>query len=193
MTSTFDFQDGNGPVPAHRHTNGCGWVADTAYVSESAYIGPDARVYDSARVHGNAVVCDDAVVHGNAVVCGDAVVHGNAVVYGDAVVFDDAVVHCNAVVCGDAVVHGNAVVYGDAWVSGDARINRGEYTETPVTITRSDGYTFTLQADGGVIAGYHYLTREQAVAHWGDPKHHKHAEESMAILTALYAIAEARK
>ena len=163
MTSTFDFQDGNGPVPAHRHTNGCGWVADTAYVSESAYIGPDARVYDSARVHGNAVVCDDAVVHGN------------------------------AVVCGDAVVHGNAVVYGDAWVSGDARINRGEYTETPVTITRSDGYTFTLQADGGVIAGYHYLTREQAVAHWGDPKHHKHAEESMAILTALYAIAEARK
>ena len=33
-TNTFDFQDGNGPVPAHRHINPDGttggWVADTA-------------------------------------------------------------------------------------------------------------------------------------------------------------------
>ena len=31
--TTFDFEDGNGPVPAHRHSNGGGWVADTAQVS----------------------------------------------------------------------------------------------------------------------------------------------------------------
>ena len=53
---THDFRDGNGPVPAHRHTNGGGWVANTAHVHNSAYIGPDARVYGNARVSGDAWV-----------------------------------------------------------------------------------------------------------------------------------------
>ena len=70
--------DGNGPVPAHRHTKGGGWVADTTNVYDSAYIGPDARVY------------------------------------------------------------------GNACVSGDALVKRGVYTSTPTSITRSDGYMFTL-------------------------------------------------
>jgi hypothetical protein len=47
----FDFQDGNGPVPAHQHSDGGGWVADTAYVDDSVYVGPDALVFDSARVY----------------------------------------------------------------------------------------------------------------------------------------------
>jgi hypothetical protein len=49
---TFDFQDGNGPVPAARHRNPDGseggWVAATAYVATTAYVGPDALVYGSA-------------------------------------------------------------------------------------------------------------------------------------------------
>lgn len=44
----FDFQDGDGPVPAHRHTNPDGsvggWVADTAYVDPTAYVSPYALV-----------------------------------------------------------------------------------------------------------------------------------------------------
>lgn len=39
MTTTFDFEDGNGPVPAHQHSNGGGWVADTATVADTAYVG----------------------------------------------------------------------------------------------------------------------------------------------------------
>ena len=70
----FDFQDGIGPVAAHRHVNGGGWVADTAKVS------------DNARVFGNAVVSDNAWVTGNAKVSGNAVVSDNAVVSGNAVV-----------------------------------------------------------------------------------------------------------
>ena len=30
MTTTYDFKDDNGPVPAHQHSNGGGWVAATA-------------------------------------------------------------------------------------------------------------------------------------------------------------------
>ena len=46
--TTFDF--GNGPVPAHKHPNGGGWVADSATVADTAYVGPDAKVSGSARV-----------------------------------------------------------------------------------------------------------------------------------------------
>ena len=40
--NTHDF--GLGPVPAHRHSNGGGWVADSANVSDRTYVGPLARV-----------------------------------------------------------------------------------------------------------------------------------------------------
>ena len=42
---TFDFGDGNGFVPAHRHPNGGGWVADSIIISPGIYIGPRARIY----------------------------------------------------------------------------------------------------------------------------------------------------
>lgn len=74
--TTFDFQDGDGPVPAHQHPNGGGWVANTAKVTDTAYVGSDAVVSGSAQVFGNAVVS------GNAVVCGYAQVYGDAVVSG---------------------------------------------------------------------------------------------------------------
>ena len=112
---THDFLDGNGPVPAHRHIKGEGWVADTAHVDKSAHIGPDARVF------------------------------------------------------------------------GDAQVNRGMYAYTPISITRSDGYTFTLQSDGSIVAGSRDFTPDEAKAHY-----QKH-RESMAIVTALSAIAAERQ
>jgi len=36
---TFDFQDGKGPVAVHQHLHGGGLVADTAFISATAYIG----------------------------------------------------------------------------------------------------------------------------------------------------------
>ena len=62
----FDFEDGNGPVRAHRHSNGGGWVADTATVDDTAYVGPDARVYGNAEVSGYAEVSGNARVYGYA-------------------------------------------------------------------------------------------------------------------------------
>ena len=34
----------------HQHPNGGGWVANTATVDASAFVGRDAQVYDYARV-----------------------------------------------------------------------------------------------------------------------------------------------
>ena len=61
----FDF--GNGPVPAHQHPNGGGWVADTAHVADTAYVGPDAQVFGSAQVSGSARVYGRARVSGDTV------------------------------------------------------------------------------------------------------------------------------
>ena len=54
--TTFNFKDGNGPVPAHKHINGGGWVADSAIVDDTVYVGPDARVSGNAEVSGDARV-----------------------------------------------------------------------------------------------------------------------------------------
>jgi hypothetical protein len=82
MAQKYKFGDGKGPVPAHQHPNGGGWVADTSYV------GPDAWVYGNAEVSGTARVYGDAQVSGTARVYGDAQVSGTARVSGDAWVSD---------------------------------------------------------------------------------------------------------
>ena len=129
---TFDFQDGNGPVPAHRHVNPDGseggWVAETAWVYGDARVFGDAWVFCTARVYGTARV------FGNAWVSGDAWVYGTARVYGD------------------AWVSGDARVSGTAWVSGDVRLTKGyafatKYNDWQVTeIDNGDGTT-TLYAN----------------------------------------------
>jgi hypothetical protein len=114
MNTTFNF--GQGPVPAHRHRNGEGWVADTAFVESTVYVGPDARVYGDAQLYG------DAQVYGHAQVFGEAWVYNNAAVYGHAQVYGAAEVHGDAQVYGHARVHGHAWIYGNAKVCGYVRI-----------------------------------------------------------------------
>ena len=81
MTECFDFKDGNGKVPAHRHSSGGGWVADTAYVAESVYVGNNAKVYGNAEIFGYAVVSGYARVFGNAKVSGIVRSDGHTFVY----------------------------------------------------------------------------------------------------------------
>jgi Type II CAAX prenyl endopeptidase Rce1-like len=101
--AVHDFQDGNGPVPAYRHPNGGGWVATTARVAPSAFVGEFASVFgraqlfDQGAITDTAWLCGDAVVAGQARVSGDAVVEGYARILGFALVTDDAYVGGDAV------------------------------------------------------------------------------------------------
>ena len=127
--TTFDF--GAGPVPAHQHPNGGGWVADTATVADTAHVGHDARIYDNAEVYGSAQV------HGS------ARIFGNAKVYGSARVSDDAWVS------GNARIYGRARVSGSALVSGTAQVESTRHVLT-VGPVGSENQTVTLwkTADG---------------------------------------------
>jgi len=108
------------PEEQHQHTNGGGWVANTATVEATSYVGVDARVYGNARVYGDAQVYGNTRVYGDARVYGNARVSGNTRVFGNARVFGYTQVYGNAQVYGDARVSGDAQVYGYARVSGNA-------------------------------------------------------------------------
>lgn len=164
--TTYDFKDGNGPVPAHQHPNGGGWVAESATVDLLAFVGPDAKVSGNALVSYYAVVSDNAQVA------------------------DNAKVYDNALVSDNARVYDNAEVSGNAQVSGSAKV-----TKTPVRIPRSDGYDFIIVpcADNvdRIIAGCRYFTYEEAYNYWN--KEHKMYAETTIILEALKKLYELQK
>ena len=102
----------------HSHSNGGGYVANTASVADSVYVGPDAMVLGYATVKDNVIITDHAVVEGNAQVSGNAVISGygmvceRAKVYGNALVSDCGLVMENADVSGNAKVIESALIYG---------------------------------------------------------------------------------
>lgn len=125
--TTFDFGDGRGPVPARRHINGRsgtegGWVADSAYVTNTAQLSMDARVYGRAFVSGDAVLFDSARVHGNAEVFGTAALHERAQVFGNARVYGGFITE-DACVFGVAVVAADSYIYGHALVGGTSHVH----------------------------------------------------------------------
>ncbi|APP75905.1 Svx/AvrXca family virulence/avirulence protein [Xanthomonas vesicatoria] len=77
----------NAPTPTpvgRRHANGGGWVANTANVASTAYVGPRARVLagnvlGNARIDGRATVMG-GTVQGNAVLGGLTVWHPGATI-----------------------------------------------------------------------------------------------------------------
>ena len=133
----YDF--GYGPVPAHKHQNGSGWVADSAKVDSRAYVGPNAVVFNDAVVFGHSRIEDRAVVHGKIVLI-NGTVSGNEVhcsqhtvkkfdfgngpepaqkhPNGGGWVADTATVHSTAYVDPTARVYGKAVVYQYARIDG---------------------------------------------------------------------------
>ena len=105
-----------GPAGAY-HPNGGGWVADTAQVDSTVYVGPGSTVCDNARVSGNAVIRGNSLVADTARVYGNARVVNSTVVNG-AQVSGDAVIRGNSLVADTARVYGNARV-DSAWVAGE--------------------------------------------------------------------------
>lgn len=106
-----NFQDGSGPVPAHRHPNGGGWVANTATVDDSAYVGPHASVFGRAHVLENAYLNGMCRVYGDAVIIGTATVSDFAQVYG------------TSTLCGYVKASGHSVIRGDSKICESAHIS----------------------------------------------------------------------
>lgn len=176
------------------HTYGGGFVADSATVESTAYVGPNAVVLGNAQVLGNArvedfaVIENEAIVRGNAIVSGHArlrnraIVEDNARVRDYAIVRDSVQVQNNAVVMqqsfpgnnsriyGNSIVKGSAVPFGDSAVSGEAIVD-GDYAGD-LTLVQGNvfGWLSNQQyADNqphtpGVVLSYDFIERSQSLA-----------------------------
>jgi carbonic anhydrase/acetyltransferase-like protein (isoleucine patch superfamily) len=103
--------------PGAAHANGGGWVASTATVESSVFIGPNAQVLGNASVTGSAriedyaIVQDDAQVSGSAIIRGHAIVGKNAKIRNNAIVEKTARVYTNCSISGNAIITGSAIAY----------------------------------------------------------------------------------
>jgi len=79
--SLFDF--GEGPMPAHKHPNGGGWVSNDSTVPESVFVSEDSKVYGGSVLGEYVEVLDGSVVYdsdvGARVIISEAVVDGEEV------------------------------------------------------------------------------------------------------------------
>ena len=115
-------------VQGSAHPNGGGFVASSARVDNTVYVGKNARVLGNAtvsgnaRIDGNATITGRAIVSGDAVVCGHAVVSGNVTVTDSAIIGDSAYLNKNASVSENARVLEGAMLTGEYKASGNATI-----------------------------------------------------------------------
>lgn len=104
----FDF--GQGPVPAHQHPNGGGWVAETAHVSPNVHVGPNAQVYGHAEVRDHVKILEYARVFGNAQIFNNAIIKGCAKIHNGAVI-------SGSVTIGDDIKFSNIKISGDVLIA----------------------------------------------------------------------------
>lgn len=142
-------QSGETLEPGSAHPNGGGFVAATAKVDASVYVGPNARVLGYASVSGNAVITGHAVVAGNAKVSGNAVIGDSAVVTGrssvseNARVLESAFVTDEYKVSDNATVKGTAFLYAKGTAAGQAMPDGDYYDDSSRTIQAGSMYGWT--------------------------------------------------
>lgn len=117
-----DFKDGRGKVFAHHHVNGGGWVADTAKVADTVFVGKAAQVFHNAVVEGRAYVGNYARVFGNAHVSDRARVESRAVVAGKTRMADDCRLLASSQAYG-GVLTGSTVLHDDCAITQNPRVH----------------------------------------------------------------------
>ncbi|MCD8312241.1 MAG: DUF6055 domain-containing protein [Firmicutes bacterium] len=135
-------------VSGHAHSNGGGFVADTAKVDDTVYVGPDAMVLGTATIKGDVVIDGHAVVMGNAVIKGDVVIDGYAIVAGNAKITDNAHVGDYAIVAGSAKVTDNAQVIESAYVYGSYTVSENAVAKGLALLLSSGTMKGYAVADG---------------------------------------------
>jgi acyl-[acyl carrier protein]--UDP-N-acetylglucosamine O-acyltransferase len=185
-----DFKDGMGRVPAKRHVNGRGWVAQTAVVEDSVYVGPQCKVFENAYLSGKVKLEGKARVCGRATISGHAIIKQNAFVSGKACVTDVAIIGENARISGYAVVSGTSRVFGSATITDNAQVISSTFRDNPVIAgrvvvirsgfsgnSRADDQCTIIDAtvDGFVhVSGHSQLLRRTAI-------HNSHPNERVSI------------
>jgi hypothetical protein len=138
-----DFRDGNGPVPAHRHKNGGGMVADTATVSDDSTVGFYAEVGGNAIVVNGCKVLDRSRVYGNAFVSNGVTLEDNTEAFGTAELkYEIVLFGNNKVSVPPKVILGfdHKVIITDEHITMDCHMFDKEQWKRAAPIIRVNGY-----------------------------------------------------
>lgn len=138
--ATYDFGDGNGPVPASQQPNGGGWVAATAACDSTVFVELGATVFGTAKVTGTSKIYGSAKVYGQAQINNTCQIYGSAQVYGTAILF------------GDVQVYDTAQIFGNAQVGNAPSYPTGSYLKVPESRAQIFG--------AAMISGYTRITGE---------------------------------
>lgn len=118
----------------HAHSNGGGWVASTAKVDDSVYVGPDAMVLGNAVLTGNVRVEDRAVIANRVTASDNVVISGHAVVNGGGWVYDNGWKEGSVTLSGNAIISDSAVVFNSCTVSDNAKVLQKAYLAEGTTV-----------------------------------------------------------
>ena len=153
-----------------------GEVAESAYVSPTAFIGPGAKILDNGRVEGYAKVY--GTVKENGIVSGYAVIEKGATVSGNGRVGDYAVISNGSTVTGNARVLEHACIKRGKLISDYAVCKGNAYIDGPVHGNGMiDGnYIKNNDVDKGVWFQWS----------WGSGKHHGEVDEDFSGLFCEY-------
>lgn len=146
------------------HANGGGFVADTASVDSSAYIGPEARVLgyaqvrDSARIEGRATIAGNAIVRDDAIVSSSASVRGSAIVEGFATVRDNVDINNSVQLSAHSKLQGSGYFYGsfnvtDQAFAGGFHMNTTTSNATMSGTALSNGHSWIDSGDSLTTGG----------------------------------------
>lgn len=130
----------------HTHTNGGGWVANSATVASTVYVGPKAIVAGSSNLSGTVRVegtarLESVTASGTVIFSGDCNVYGGT--FANTAQITDGAVLVNSNVSGNTICRDNAWGYGVTYsgtgvvLGGDVEIGNcstaGYYLQTPHT------------------------------------------------------------
>jgi UDP-3-O-[3-hydroxymyristoyl] glucosamine N-acyltransferase len=93
-----------------------GFVAHTALVEKSVYLGKHTQICDNAEIR------DFAQITGNAIISENAKVYDTAKVFGDARVFGNAEVFNRANIWGHAQAFGDSQIFGIAGLKDNVKV-----------------------------------------------------------------------
>lgn len=141
----------------HWHSNGGGWVSDSASVASTVYVGPHAAVYGSSTLTGNVRVEDLAWINSGATLSGNVVVQDNALVQGGANLSGSLVLGGDAETAATCS-SGTYLMYSDTrgcdGGAGETDVNATytQFTDAELAITGSATPTATATATASASA-----------------------------------------
>ena len=171
-------------APGKPHLNGGGFVANSAQVEATVFVGPNAQVLGKSAVTGQSRIEDFAVVN-NAKVTDSAVVSGYATITENACVADNAKVRDCATVAQATTVRGNARILEHASIA--TKKTCADYvTVKGIASVYGGSQSGTAMIDGFYAKGNEINKGKWFTWSWGQGKNAGEVDEDFGGLYADY-------